>query len=76
MLLARLVAAEVARLCVAVWSVLLAVVFGAVTRGGRSWMMLRWVKEGVSGHLRYMVSIDVSKYDPKSSQSFTTGIDS
>jgi hypothetical protein len=39
-------------------------------------MMLRLVKEGVSGHLRYMVSIDVSKYDPKSSQSFKTGIDS
>lgn len=39
-------------------------VFGAVERGGRSWMILIWVKLGQTGHCLVSVSIAVSKYDP------------
>ncbi len=44
--------------------VLFAAVGGAVERGGRSWTILRWVKEGISGQCRYSDSMAESKYEP------------
>jgi hypothetical protein len=64
MLLARLPAAEAVVLFARVAAALLTAVGGAVIRGGKSWIMLRCVNDGTSGQRRYIVSTEVSKYDP------------